>query len=180
MGNQIVEFYSGKGNDHCGRSFDTILEFSDSELESVHDYIQWLFPMKGCSPVNPVAPVVDKQVQAEFAENPTLKTNLCKACGRMLKFYGLRCDTGMYPCRHIGCDANFTTKAANWLIPSNHNHFRLTRILTSLRLLGLKVCSRNLLVCLVGIASRFHERITRETLAYWKKSQGRCGWMRSY
>jgi hypothetical protein len=42
---RIMDFYSGLSPDHRGRHLNEILEWSDDELERVHDYIQWLFPL---------------------------------------------------------------------------------------------------------------------------------------
>ena len=39
----IVTFYSG-GADDRGRTLEQILAWADDRLESVHDYIQWVFP----------------------------------------------------------------------------------------------------------------------------------------
>ena len=41
----IVQFYRGNGRDHRGRSLAEIVAWSDAMLESVHDYIQWMFPL---------------------------------------------------------------------------------------------------------------------------------------
>ena len=41
----LITFYRGSGTDHAGRRIDEILSWDDAALESVHDYIQWLFPL---------------------------------------------------------------------------------------------------------------------------------------
>ena len=62
----IVSFYSG-GLDDRGRRLDEILGWSDERLESVHDYIQWVFPTTTASGVNPHAPLVTSATVVEFA-----------------------------------------------------------------------------------------------------------------
>jgi hypothetical protein len=172
MRDRIVEFYACEGTDDLGRTLDTILGFDDLQLEATHNFIQWLFPMFVPSPVNPSAPIVDKTTQKDFRNVPDLKANLCAACRRMLRFYGLECETLCPPSNLIRPDGTFSSKAMSWLSPNNHNHLRLTRIMTSLRLLDLPVCSQQLCECLIDIAHRFPDQITRETLGFWRRSQG--------
>jgi hypothetical protein len=171
MASTTVQFYSGQGVDGRGRSLNTILSFTDGELETVHDFIQWLFPIETVSSVNPSAPIVTRNTQIAFRTDISLRGNLCKACCRMLHFYGLSCHgkAGVNPkvCRGRG----FPVKSARWMTPGNHNHLRLTRILKSLRLLGLEACSRSLFSCLRELASRDPDGFSEVTLDYWRASQ---------
>jgi len=168
---QIVSFYKGEGCDHVGRSLDDILCFGEVELEHVHDFIQWLFPINEISPFNPHAPIVDISTSREFRVDPYLQRNLCKSCGKMLHFYGLVCQKkGAIPIAVI-CASSFSRRAKNWLTPNNHNHKRLTRILVSLRLLGREHCSEKILGCLEEIVDMWRGKVTNETLIFWRGSQ---------
>jgi hypothetical protein len=51
-------FLAGAGTDSRGRSIEWVLALSDDELESIHDYIQWLFPLQTRSGAQPLAPVL--------------------------------------------------------------------------------------------------------------------------
>lgn len=42
---QITNFLKGTGKDKQGRTLQDIWNFSDEQLESTHNYIQWLFPL---------------------------------------------------------------------------------------------------------------------------------------
>ena len=53
-----LDFYRGNGPDSEGRTLAEILAWSDDELEAVHDYIQWLFPLPEPSMFNADAPVL--------------------------------------------------------------------------------------------------------------------------
>lgn len=173
MGNRIVDFYLGKVPDNRGRYLDTILNYSDLQLEEIHDFIQWLFPIETRSPVNPVAPIVDHKTLLEFLKNETLKANLCRSCNRMLHFYGFSCRVSEAPNSSISLGKDFGEKAKSWLRPNNHNHLRLTRILKSLRLLGLESCSVHLFNFLEWLSLQHHQSITRETVEYWRNTQKR-------
>lgn len=45
MNKPIVDFYSGKATDTSGRTLREIHAWNYHDLENVHDYIQWLFPL---------------------------------------------------------------------------------------------------------------------------------------
>jgi hypothetical protein len=107
-------FLEGTATDHRGRSIDDVLAFSDAELEMVHDYIQWLFPLPEASAFNASAPVLGPDDVAGVRRSPTARRNLERAAERMLCFYR---DTD------------------HWLAASDHNHLRITRILRCLALL---------------------------------------------
>jgi hypothetical protein len=55
----ILGFYSGVEPDHRGRYLHEIQKWPDDQLESVHDYIQWLFPLPERSGFNVSAPVLN-------------------------------------------------------------------------------------------------------------------------
>lgn len=171
MVSSVVLFYSGEGVDHRGRSLDAILDFTDGELETVHDFVQWLFPIETPSPVNRLAPTVSRDTQIAFRTNVLLRKNLCRACSRMLRFYGLTCQGEAMASVRVLRDRDFLAKSATWMVPGNHNHRRLTRILKSLRLLGLEACSRSLFLYLEELATHDPSSILQVTLDYWRDSQ---------
>ena len=166
----IVGFYAG-GRDDCHRTLDEILGWPDDRLEAVHDYIQWIFPDRRRSPVNPSAPVVTIRTTHAFAARPDLRKKLARSLDRMLAFYGLRRVSDPAGGVRIAIDVTaFPLRASTWLRPGNHNHLRLTRIMQSLVLLGLpdeaKALQRCLLVDVAEGPGRHN--ITRETLAFWQ------------
>ena len=167
---QIIEFYSQHGMDGSGRSLDEVLGMKDRELDRIHDYIQWLFPLNVPSLVNPSAPIVNSDVQREFLERTDLRDNLCRACTRMLRFYGLECTNWRPPSAGIHPAISYRQRSLNWLKPSNHNHLRLTRIMTSLRLLGLGQCSSELFHCVDRIAEENRGCVSPDTRVYWRAS----------
>ena len=64
----LVEFYLGRGGaGSAGYSLQEIQnDWSDQQLELVHNYIQWLFPLTEFSAFNPSAPVLDSETIARF------------------------------------------------------------------------------------------------------------------
>lgn len=89
------------------------------------------------------APIVKPEIRNAFLARPELRSNLRLALERMLAFYGLQFSSS-----DIASDSaeqtetvtrgpSFTSASRNWVTKFNHNHLRMTRILRSLRVLGL-------------------------------------------
>lgn len=167
----IVAFYSG-GPDHRGRTLEDILGWSDAALEAVHDYIQWLFPTSAPSGVNPHAPLVSAATRTAFAARPELRAALARSLERMVLFYGLRRESaGTDDVRVVPDERRFAARAAVWLLPGNHNHLRLTRIIQSLAALGLTADAAALQRCLLDdVAGGGRGRVTAETMRYWRSA----------
>ena len=110
----ITFFLSNKGTDIEGRTFEEVLAFNDEQLEDVHNYIQWLFPLPEPSNVYMNAPVLDKEEIQQIRESEVIQKNLKRARDRLKQFYA---DTD------------------HWLEFHDHNHLRITRILKSTLLL---------------------------------------------
>jgi hypothetical protein len=163
-GRQIVAFFQGAAPDDRGRFFDDVLRFDDEALEGTHDFIQWLFPLRVRSGANPGAPCLDDDAVAAFALSPQLRVALKRALERMLGFYGLGWDGD-----RIVPGAAFAERS-QWLTLGNHNHLRLTRILISLRTLGLEREAQALLECLLVIAATQRHAISDTTLGYWRSA----------
>ena len=131
--NALILFYMGSHPDNRGRLLADILAKDDLWLEVTHDYIQWLFPNRVPSRVVPDAPVVTREVQAAFANDEILRQHLKASFHRMLAFYGLAtAESGIVKA------GNWEVRKPNWFVADTHNNLRITRILKSLTLLGLK------------------------------------------
>lgn len=167
--NPLVGFYRDGARDDRGRTLDEILSWGDEELEDVHDFIQWLFPLPERSGANPEAPVLDAETVRTFHETPAMQERLRRAFERMLRFYGLRWDGDT-----VSRAEDFRGRAQNWLWPGNHNHLRLTRMMRSLLVLGLEAESKGLFRALNGIYREYPARITSRTHAFWS-DVSQCG-----
>jgi len=163
----IIAFYSGAG-DSEGRTLTEILAWDDDRLEMVHDYVQWVFPTRQPSAVNPLAPRVTGDTIRAFDADPELRERLRRALDRMLAFYGLvRRDA-----RIDIDDMRFPARARVWLHPGNHNHLRLTRIMDSLATLGLRQEALALQRCLLEdvAGGSGAGRVSPRTLDFWRST----------
>jgi hypothetical protein len=167
---KIVEFYTGAVPDHRGRHLSEILKWSNDDLERVHDYIQWLFPLPERSGFNVNAPLLDAQTIQEFRSHPNIQRNMRASFVRMLGFFGLELVDLCPPT--VRRAASFTERSDDWLTASNHNHLRITRILKSLRILGLEAEAAAFFDCLADIydeeLAKDFPGISDETLRFWQ------------
>ena len=65
------------------------------------------------------------------------------------------------------CLAAAWEQRKGWLTPHNHNYLRITRILTSLGLLGLEDYARAFLAALAGVYAEYGSRIGPRTWEFW-------------
>ena len=116
MPGPIHEFLRGQGRDGRGRLLAEVLAFEDAEIESVHDFIQWLFPLPEPSRAVAGAPVLGAAEAAAIRADPLARDGLRAGLARMRHFYAA---------------------TDGWLTGFDHNHLRITRIIAAVRdLLG--------------------------------------------
>jgi Opioid growth factor receptor (OGFr) conserved region len=164
----IVDFYLGTSSDPEGRRIEEIWDWDDGRLEGVHNFIQWLFPLRTRSAFSARAPVLSEAEIARFRESELLRQRLARSLDTMLRFYGLqlRCTPQGDPV--VEKSPAFASRRVAWLNPGNHNHLRLTRILTSVFMLGLPREALALQQCLIDLAHKHPEAVTRRTLRFWE------------
>ncbi len=189
----LTDFYNVKGTDGAGRLITGVWEFSLDERETVHDYIQWLFPLTEPSQFNPDAPLLT----ADDIEN-IRDTFVLYSYRKMLAFYGLQ--EVLYPAgsfvikieveefgdsegfahlqRIVGRDALvpllgpnvnhlFEKRKKVWLTSGNHNFLRITRILKCLKLFGLHGQAVAFRDALTEIYLQHAHIIGPETYEFW-------------
>jgi hypothetical protein len=103
-------------------------------------------------------------------ESPHLRQRLLRSLERLLAFYGLTMTGAGTAAVRVARAASFDDRSRVWLRAGNHNHPRLTRILTCQRLLGLEVHAAALAGCLEAIAREHPHAISATTLAYWQRA----------
>jgi len=110
----LHDFLAGIGRDSRGRMVEDVLAFSNPQLEGIHNFIQWLFPLRTRSAAQPDAPTLSEEEIGAIRADPRAQATLERAAERMLRFY---------------------RETDGWLTWQNHNHLRISRIIHSLRLL---------------------------------------------
>lgn len=112
---EIVGFLEGKTPDHRGRILAMILQQTDHQAETTHDYIQWLFPLDEPSRSVMGAPVLNELDIEDIRQSELAQQNLVKSASWFL---------------------GFLERNDHWITKYDHNHLRITRVIKSLRLLA--------------------------------------------
>lgn len=186
----LVRFYDPevKGADEQGRTLDYILSWNDATLERCHNYIQTLFPLPEPSGVFDNVPLVTMEIRQQFKNRPELRENLITAFNRMLSFYGLEYqkvqgsddsvdwnpNTDLK--RVITQAENWETAAPRWVVPRNHNHLRITRIIRSLRVLGCKE-EAHALHCFLEEDKDVLEIVSKQSRDFWTRAADNKLWL---
>ncbi|HET6327255.1 MAG TPA: opioid growth factor receptor-related protein [Planctomycetaceae bacterium] len=159
----LLDFYCGRGTDAEGRTLAELWEWNDDELEEVHDFIQWMFPLSEPSRFNPDAPLLTGDDIAAFRGDALLQSRLRQSFERILRFLGFwRAEDGS-----VVEGPNFADRIPEvWQYP-NHNWLRITRILRCLGQLGLKSEAQAFFVRLDALYSQRKFPITADTFGYW-------------
>ncbi len=164
---KIVPFYLGEQRDSQGRMIQEIWSWDLEELECIHDYIQWLFPLPERSAFNPDAPLVDDEVIQAFKGDPRLRQNLLRSLTVMLQFYGLERQENAAGKVVITQPGNYPNRQREWVQPFDHNYLRITRILKCLMVIGLEDEVQAFYECLKQIYRESSDQIGGETFQYW-------------
>ncbi|MCJ1435308.1 hypothetical protein MMC27_004680 [Xylographa pallens] len=170
----LVSFYDPviAAADAKGRTLGSILAWNDRKLESCHDYIQVIFPLPEASAFSYVAPVVDQATFEAFHSRSDLQAQLRVSLARMLGFYGFELrETERGPDITRGPD--FASASKNWVTRFDHNHLRITRIIRSLRVLGLGKEALAFFAALQAVYKSSDGRISQKSMMFWTRAAER-------
>lgn len=146
---KLISFLQGAGPDSYGRYHDDILKFSDEELENVHNYIQWLFPLREPSEAVSESPFIENEETVQILRNDeAVQESMVTALVRMHRFY---------------------EQNDFWLRQGDHNHLRITRILKSITLLNTKENAKDFYDFIMRRVENV-QPVTAESLEFWRKS----------
>jgi len=163
---RLVDFYRGEATDIEGRLLSTMWSWKDNELELTHDFIQWMFPLPEPSRFNADGPLLTAEDIAAFKGDKLLQANLRKSYERFLTFLGLSSAKN----GRVVAGARFAARSFQvWMVP-NHNWLRITRIIRSLRLLGLQGESLALYTWLEAAYKKRQFPIPADTFQFWTEA----------
>lgn len=173
-------FLAGNENNAAGDPISKIWEYTDWQLEHIHNYIQWLFPIDTPSEHHFEAPVITKS-DVELLDGQVLsqiQTNMVRSLSVMLQFYGFTLlQTQPSP---VIIKQNFDIKKENWCVTYNHNQLRITRILKSLRIFALEQYAEAFYQALINAEAeekRTHANkcgylVNLTALRHWREAAG--------
>jgi hypothetical protein len=76
----------------------------------------------------------------------------------------------LIPASRIVRGPNWAQNSRNWAVPIDHNHLRITRILRSLRVLGLQEECEAFFEALLGVVNDPNNRLGKRSLGYWRRA----------
>ena len=145
----LKQFLENEAPDYRGRKLSQIWQFTDEEMETCHDYIQWVFPLDQESGAVPNAPVLTTDDITDIHSSAIAISNLKQSADWFYQFL----------CRND-----------QWLAPANHNHLRITRLIKSLRLLVGDAFADEMRMKILRLAENSGARINTLTLEFWMHS----------
>jgi hypothetical protein len=141
----ILDFYRRTGRG-AGRTFEQIINFDDFLLETVHDWVQWVFPLPERSKAQPRScPILASEDIEAFKTDQELRAQVGLAVARFTLFLH---------------------RTAEWKDKHDHNHLRITRVLRFLTLIGMQTEARDL--CRKLLVA--HPGLPPRTVWYWKEA----------
>ncbi len=162
----LLRFFLNEEDACIPHRHETVVDFTDEEIEKYHDFIQWIFPTSQPSSVNWRAPIIDAHFAAMLHSNPCALQNYCKSCRRYLRYMDFDCNgEGNINIHTYRGDRPF------YGLPY-HNFLRMTRMLQSLRETGHPQCSANLFAQMMTILRATPDHpVSNTTIAYWQGTQ---------
>lgn len=157
----VVDFYKGRPLAN-GLRLVEIWDWTPDQLDADPHYIEWMFP------------VVDAETARAFVWDDVLRDRVQVSLATMLKFFGL--ERVAFPNGRLLVlrAANFPERRAHWVRQDSRNHNRLTRMLASLRQLGLESEARALFRCLEDVyREEGRDIISPEVFYSWREAAGR-------
>ena len=149
MTSRLVAFLEGSGTDSSSRRLADIWRFDDDEIDTTHDFIQWMFPLSEASGSNFNAPVLLASEIDEIRSSMLCQQNLAASAAWILSFFQRTELIFQY---------------------TNHNHLRVTRIVKSLRLLHSDQAADQFKQALLVLIETRRARINPITVAFWLAS----------
>tara|TARA_B100001964_G_scaffold121302_1_gene134692 strand:+ start:283 stop:723 length:441 start_codon:yes stop_codon:yes gene_type:complete len=145
----ILDFLSGEQPDIYNRYLENIWKMSDEDIESVHNFIQWIFPLNERSGANPEAPILTHQDIVRIKQSEISQQNIKKSSDWFL---------------------DFLTRNSYWICQSNHNHLRITRAIKSLRLIHSDEEAESFKKNIMNLIQSNENKINPISLEFWNKS----------
>ena len=145
----ILDFLNGEQPDIYNRYLEDIWKMSDEDIESVHNFIQWTFPLNERSGAVPNSPILTQQEIIDIKKSEIAKQNIKKSADWFL---------------------GFLTRNSYWICQSNHNHLRITRAIKSLRLIHSDEEAESFKKNIMNLIQSNENKINPISLEFWNKS----------
>ena len=145
----IDDFLKGNQPDAYKRYLKDIWMMSDDQIENKHNFIQWIFPLNVKSNVVPSSPILTKKEIISIKKSEIAQKNIKKSAEWFLEFL---------------------SSNSCWIYQNNHNHYRITRVIKSLRLIHSNEESEKFKNSIMNLIQGNEKKINSTNIQYWKNS----------
>ena len=145
----IDDFLKGNKPDIHKRYLKDIWMMSDDQIENKHNFIQWIFPLNVKSNAVPSSPILTKKEIICIKKSEIVQKNIKKSAEWFLKFL---------------------SSNSYWICQNNHNHYRITRVIKSLRLIHSNEEAEKFKNSIMNLIQGNEKKISPTNIQYWKNS----------
>jgi hypothetical protein len=145
----IDDFLKGNKPDIHKRYLKDIWMMSDDQIENKHNFIQWIFPLNVKSNAVPSSPILTKKEIICIKKSEIVQKNIKKSAEWFLKFL---------------------SSNSYWICQNNHNHYRITRVIKSLRLIHSNEEAEKFKNSIMNLIQGNEKKINLTNIQYWKDS----------
>jgi Opioid growth factor receptor (OGFr) conserved region len=168
---RIIEFYKGENVHPLKYTIEEIWTWEGRRVETIHNFIQWLFPLDVPSANSFKAPILTTEDIEEFRTNTEIRNRMMKSLRMMLKYYGFAFAEGGGGI----AKANDFEARSGWIYPNNHNYLRISRMLKCLMLLDFPKEAHMFFSVLKDLYRTHRRYIGPTTYEYWCKAVEEAG-----
>jgi len=145
----IDDFLKGNEPDVYKRYLKDIWMMSGDQIENKHNFIQWIFPLNVKSNAVPSSPILTKKEIICIKKSEIVQKNIKKSAEWFLKFL---------------------SSNSYWICQNNHNHYRITRVIKSLRLIHSNEEAEKFKNSIMNLIQGNEKKINLTNIQYWKDS----------
>ena len=145
----IDDFLKDNEPDIYKRYLKDIWMMSDDQIENRHNFIQWIFPLNVKSNAVPSSPILTKKEIISIKKSETAQKNIIKSAEWFLEFL---------------------SNNSYWICQNNHNHYRITRVIKSLRLIHSNEEAEKFKNSIMNLIQGNEKKISPTNIQYWKNS----------
>jgi hypothetical protein len=146
---KLLSFLQDVRPDHRGRYLSDIWKFTDEQIESTHDVIQWIFPLDVPSGAQPDAPVLDAAEISLIHKSAPATMNLERSTEWFL---------------------GFLARSPQWRVPYDHNHLRITRMIRSNRLLLGELAAESARAQVLQLLQKSGSKVSETSMGFWMRA----------
>ena len=158
-----IDFYNGDGTDPQGNTAADYMAFTTQDWDERHDIIQWAFPTHVMSKFNPDAPLIDVSTLQLLSNDQLIRLRSTQRHILLSYLHSIGIGRLLKP-EFVLLEGGYDVSQ------TSHQHLRITRVITSLRLFGQDEIAANFGRFMLLLAEQFPHRINNLTVEFWNKA----------